>query len=132
MTSSQTRPESDLLRPPWGFVLLLVIGIPLGLGLVYELLLKEAYFFPNPAIDTTFAPGYSEAKFAAIQPGMTQAEVLVHLGKPLDSAKTADGVEWVYSQDGALAWGDMAWLGRYVQFNAAGQVLRTEKTVYHD
>ena len=50
-----------------------------GLGAAHA----ELYFPPDPAIDTVFAPGSSEAQFNIVTTGMTRAEVVRLLGQPL-------------------------------------------------
>ncbi len=103
------------LFPSRRIVCLLVLLV-LGCGLITVgfIIGPEGYFFPCPAIDTHFAPGYSEQKFQDIQVGMTKAEVLQRLGPPLN--RTTDP-SWVYSRDGALGIWDFAWLVRVVNFD---------------
>lgn len=93
---------------------LLVLGVALTLWVGVE-----GYFAPYPAIDTRFAPGYSEAGFRSIQVGMTKAEVLQRVGAPFNAVQDQG---WMYSQDGACGWWDFAWLMRGVNFDATGRV----------
>lgn len=112
------------------------IAATLSLGLIGGLLLLflafigiESYFPLYPAIDTRFAPGYTEQAFAALEVGMTKEEVLQRLGPPLNAQ--ADPA-WVYSEDGACGWWDFAWLGRGVQFDAEGRLIETRAAVHYD
>lgn len=89
----------------------------------------EGYNPFYPAIDTRFAPGYGEAAFAAVQPGMTKVEVLQLLGPPLNAQRDQ---AWAYSEDGACPWWDFAWLARSVQFDAQGRVVETRAAVHYD
>lgn len=71
----------------------------------------ELYFPPDPAIDTVFAPGYSDAQFDVVTTGMTRAEVVRLLGQPLETFPVTQAwypflkvgaVEgWAFSHDGA-------------------------------
>lgn len=73
------------------------------------------YCFFYPTIDTTFAKGYSEAKFQMIQTTWTAERVVQEIGQPLHKYERDEGGEsWWYSQDGACSFGDFAWLGRAV------------------
>jgi SmpA / OmlA family len=65
----------------------------------------DAYKEPDPkaleaqmkAVDTTvFAPGYDEAKFRSIEPGMTEAQVHKLIGKPLRETRSKPQVDWYY------------------------------------
>jgi hypothetical protein len=108
------------------FILLLII---LGCGLTMVIIGPEGYFSPYPAIDTHFAPGYSEQAFQDIQAGMTKAEVLQRLGPPLN--RTSDP-SWTYSRDGALGVWDFAWLVRAVNFDENGIVKEKVALVAYD
>lgn len=92
-------------------------------------LFVEVYFPPYPAVDTRFAPGYSEAAFQRLEVGMTRDEVLDRIGRPLNSL--ADPY-WVYSEDGACALWDFAWLVRGVQFDERGRVVGLTAFVAYD
>jgi hypothetical protein len=49
------------------------------------------------AVDTTvFAPGFDEARFRSIEPGMTEAEVVKRIGKPLREARSRPQIDWYY------------------------------------
>lgn len=89
----------------------------------------EGYFFPYPAIDTRFAPGYSEQAFQQIQVGMTKEEVWKRLGPPLNGV---DEPVWIYSEDNAFAFWDFAWLVREIYFDEHGRVDRKESGVAYD
>ena len=106
------------------FIFLLLIF--LFFSLVFFL---EGYFFPYPAIDTQFAPQYSEAQFEQIKPGMTKEEILTRLGPPLNNP---DDPAWIYSNDGAFPFWDFAWLVRNVQFNEEGRVIYTKAFIAYD
>lgn len=112
------------------------IAASLALGIIGALVLLllafssiESYFPFNPAIDTRFAPGYSEEAFASLQVGMTKDEVLQRLGPPLNAQADQS---WVYSEDGACTWWDFAWLARGVQFDPQGRVIETRAVVNYD
>lgn len=116
------------------------------------ILFPEQYFTPAPAIGTTFAKGYDEARFDQIQPGMSRDEVIALLGDPLEKMTLVGGgmmvaleqgerntsmpagsaEMWSYSQDGGIGIWDFAWLGRYVYFDDAGKVTGTLEWVYYD
>jgi hypothetical protein len=80
-------------------------------GLIYTIKDSKAtvtvdpYKEPDPkalevqmkAVDTTvFAPGFDEAKFRSIEPGMTEAEVVKRIGKPLREARSRPQIDWYY------------------------------------
>jgi hypothetical protein len=46
---------------------------------------------------TTFAPGFTEAKFDSIRTGMSESEVISVLGKPLEKDGHPDRRYWRYS-----------------------------------
>ena len=102
----------------------------------------EFYFPPNPAIDTTFAPNYTEVAFKEVRRGMSRADVERLLGKPLQVFEVTGSLYpglgpgavegFTYSQDGACSWGDFAWLGRYVYFDAGGRVTETTQVIHYD
>jgi outer membrane protein assembly factor BamE (lipoprotein component of BamABCDE complex) len=73
----------------------------------------ESYCVIYPSIDTRYAPGFSEPKFAQVKIGMTREEVLKLLGPPLGATSSN---RWSYTQDGKCRWADWAWLGREVIF----------------
>jgi hypothetical protein len=112
--------------------------VPVGFGAAHA----ELYFPLDPAIDTVFAPGYTEEQFDVVTTGMTKAEVVRLVGQPLDTFRVTQAwhpflkvgaVEgWAFSHDGACKWGDFAWLGRYVYFNDQGKVTETARVVHHD
>jgi hypothetical protein len=92
----------------------------------------ESYCFFAPAVDTKFASGFSEASFARVQPGLPESEVRDRLGSPLFTTTDGEGHQlWWYSKDGKFRWGDWAWLGRCVEFDA-GVVRRTVSCVIYD
>jgi hypothetical protein len=106
----------------------------------------EGYCIVWPSIGTAYAPGYSAAGFAKVEPGMTREKVVSLLGEPLGKrrgswwagpsesgnagSKRNDEV-WHYSHDSSALGGDWAWLSREVIFRD-GVVLRTVSWTYHD
>src|SRR5690349_20171514 len=87
----------------------------------------ESYCVIWPSIDTRFAPGFSERKFAQVAVGMTAAEVEALVGRPLGTHayprrtthpayKEAGDEVWTFTSDGAAPWGDWAWLSRELIF----------------
>jgi hypothetical protein len=65
----------------------------------------DAYKDPDPKaleaqmkpVDTTvYAPGYDEAKFRSIEPGMTEAQVHKLVGKPLRETRSKPQVDWYF------------------------------------
>lgn len=119
-------------RPSRGGRIVAALSLSL-IGGLFLLLLAfigiESYFPLYPAIDTRFAPGYTEQAFAALEVGMTKQEVLQRLGPPLNAQ--ADPA-WVYSEDGTFGWWDFAWLARGVQFDAEGRLIETRAAVHYD
>lgn len=124
---------ATLHRPfiPRGWIIVFTSLVMLGVMAIGMFFMTENYFFLAPAIDTRFAPGYSEQAFQAIQPGMTQAQVIELLGPPLNANPLRDQ-SWSYSEDGAFGLWDFAWLGRSVSFDEQGKVLGTRTYVAHD
>ena len=106
----------------------------------------ESYCWWYPLVDTRFTPGYSDKKFARIQPGMTREEVTAVLGKPfcvvggiwLEDPKVILDEVWEYSHDGAaqerLPWhADFAWLLAAVIFDPeTGRVAKATKVWLYD
>jgi outer membrane protein assembly factor BamE (lipoprotein component of BamABCDE complex) len=66
--------------------------------------------FFYPAIDTTYATGFSDQKFSQIKLAMTKAEVQDALGIPLGVQSSSQGELWSYTRDGKCSWGDWAGL----------------------
>jgi len=63
----------------------LLLALYIASWIVFVLIFGiESYYAPNPAIDTVFAPGYSEEKFAMIRSGDSHEDVLALLGEPLE------------------------------------------------
>jgi hypothetical protein len=96
----------------------------------------ECYCPWNPAIDTRFAPGFSEEAFSSVRPGMAEAEVVALLGEPFwkQDVKDGDGGAydlWYYSGDGNCERGDYAWLGREIAIRD-GVVLEVRRLVHYD
>lgn len=121
------------LQRPLSFVLLLIpltlTVLSCGLLILVVAVGPEGYFFPYPAIDTRFAPGYSEQAFQQIQIGMTKEEVLQRLGPPLNNV--GDFV-WIYAEDNAFAVWDFAWLMREIAFDEHGRVKAKRAEVAYD
>jgi hypothetical protein len=87
----------------------------------------ESLFPLYPLIDTKLPPGFSEAKFASIQMGMTKTEVLKILPAPVprreyDEEGSLSDIDWHYGQDGACLFGDFAWFEFTISFNDEGKV----------
>ena len=118
-------------------VTILLPIIPVCLFLLWVFAHGEFYCFFYPAIDTVYAPGYSEAGFAQIAPGMSIKEVEQTLGSPMHTLTNKDGlVRWCYTGDGkciARGWklADFAWLGREIIFRE-NKVAEIVKLVYND
>lgn len=93
------------------------------------LLRPEGYFYLYPAIDTRYAPQYSEAQFQTIQVGMTKEEVLARLGPSLNKMEDQG---WMYSEDNAFRYWDFAWLVRAVNFDSEGRVIEVNASVNYD
>lgn len=96
----------------------------------------ECYCPWNPAIDTRFAPGFSEEAFSAVRPGMAEAEVVALLGEPFYKQDVHDGDGnaydlWYYTADGKCEHGDYAWLGREIAIRD-GVVLYAGRLVHYD
>jgi hypothetical protein len=102
-------------------VLLAVATIPLLILLFIALWAygrMEAYCFFNPDIDTEYATGFSEERFAMAEIGMSGVAVEAILGKPMEVSNGPNGKEiWWYSRDGKCWWGDFAWKGRALVFS---------------
>lgn len=103
--------------------------------------MSEGYCLIWPSIGTRFAPGYSESKFNAVQPGTSRQEVTALIGRPLGEgpfsappghalAQPGD-VVWQYSSDSSARGGDWAWLSREVVFRN-GKVAHTVRWIYYD
>lgn len=115
--------------------ILILIGFVVGI---------EGYYFPYPAIDTRFAPDYSEANFKKIKKGMTKEEVRMLIGAPLDtfggmpmyrSEEELMGKHlgiWHYADDNAFLFWDFAWLQRSVEFDVEGRVERTVTRIHYN
>jgi outer membrane protein assembly factor BamE (lipoprotein component of BamABCDE complex) len=94
----------------------------------------ESYFPLYPLIDTRLPQGFSEQKFKQITPGMSKAEVAVALpGSPESGSTQWQETYWFYGNDGGC-YGlcDLAWVGFTVQFDEAGNVTKTERSVFAD
>ncbi len=121
------------LQRSLSFVLLLIpltiTVLSCGLLILVVAVGPEGYFFPYPAIDTRFAPGYSEQAFQQIQIGMTKEEVLQRLGPSLNNV--GDFV-WIYAEDNAFAVWDFAWLMREIAFDEHGRVKAKRAEVAYD
>ena len=91
----------------------------------------ESYCYVYPSIDTRYAPGFSERKFAEVRAGMSMDEVIALLGQPYHSGSGRNSVRWSYAQDGKCFWTDWAWLGREIVFKD-GRVVERVSLVYYD
>ena len=74
---------------------------------------SEHYCAFMPAIDTHFAPGFTESRFSQIKIGMDSAQVFAVLGKPYSIMRGFEGsgygfnTIWAYSGDGACRVNDV-------------------------
>ena len=91
----------------------------------------ESYCYVYPSIDTRYAPGFSEGKFAEVHAGMSKEEVVRLLGDPLGGISARESSRWSYSGDGKCHWADWAWLGRHVVFENE-VVVETIARVWYD
>ena len=106
------------------------IGGVIALGL-YTCSGVESYCYVFPSIDTRYAPGFSERKFAEIKAGMSMDEVITLLGEPYHRGGGRNSVRWSYTQDGRCSWADWAWLGREIVFKD-GRVVERISRIYYD
>jgi hypothetical protein len=129
ITASQNR-RDELVA--YASLICFVIGCVAALLLV-RFLQPEQLFPFNPAIDTSFATGYTEAGFDAITEGMPAGEVIALIGEPLSKRDGPyGGTIWQYSADGAFRWWDFAWLVRDVYIDDFGKAWTTHKDVRYD
>lgn len=92
----------------------------------------ENYNYLWPSVDTHYAPGFSEAKFAKITNGMASSDVLTLLGQPYYTYTNRSAeVVWRYTGDAKCPWGDYAWLVRSVTLTN-GCVSEIEKRIAYD
>jgi hypothetical protein len=95
-----------------------------------------------PGIGTCFTRDFSHRGFQKIKPGMTEAQVIALIGKPMHRGPGRGSppgwplfqrgdVVWGYSSDSSRLGGDWAWLAREVMFRN-GKVVQTVKFTYHD
>jgi hypothetical protein len=91
----------------------------------------ESYCYLYPSIDTRYAPGFSERKFAEVRAGMSMDEVITLLGQPYHSGSGRNPVRWSYTQDGKCFWADWSWLGREIVFKN-GRVVEGVSRIYYD
>jgi outer membrane protein assembly factor BamE (lipoprotein component of BamABCDE complex) len=112
--------------------LLLVVCVGLLGSFLYAWSHMEMYCFFYPSIDTVYAPGFSEKKFATLRTGDTAEKVETILGAPL-FRRTVKGCDyWWYSDDGKCqGWADFAWLGRWVSITN-GVVVEIGSRVFYD
>jgi len=91
----------------------------------------ESYCYVYPSIDTRYASGFSEHKFAQVHAGMSMGEVITLLGEPYHKGFGRNYVQWSYTQDGKCSWADWAWLGREIVFKD-GRVVERISRIYYD
>jgi hypothetical protein len=91
----------------------------------------ESYCYVYPSIDTRYAPGFSERKFAQVRVGMSMDEVVILIGEPYHRGRGRNSVRWSYTQDGECFWADWAWLGREIVFKD-GRVVERISRIYYD
>lgn len=118
-------------NPNRGRVTTIALVSVLLAGAGYLCVGMESYCVLYPGIDTRYATGFSEEKFARIRPGMTRSEVIHLVGEPLGAPGTLLASRWSYTQDGKCRWADWAWLGREVHFEG-DRVKETVSRVYYD
>lgn len=119
------------------------MGLSMVLGLLAVAYLAcgggESYCVLWPSIDTRYAPGFSERKFAKVEVDMTRAQVVQLIGRPLvthrwwrnhPAYKEYGDEVWSYTGDGAAPWGDWAWLSREVIFRDGKVVQKVFWTFY--
>jgi hypothetical protein len=71
--------------------------------------------------DTEYAPGFEEAAFRRVRPGMSRGRVQGLLGKPLETTAFPDGsIYWYYSRRGPNF---PDYFVRIVEFNANSRVV---------
>ena len=108
-----------------------VIAIVTAVLAAYLAIGTESYCVIYPSIDTRYAAGFSERKFAEIRVGMTKEEVLRILGAPMHGMHSGTSGKWSYTQDGKCFWADWAWLGREIVF-VDNRVVEKVSRVYND
>ena len=91
----------------------------------------ESYCYVYPSIDTRYAPGFSERKFAEVRAGMSMDEVVALLGQPYHKGEGRNSIRWSYTQDGKCSWADWAWFGREIVFKH-GRVVERVSCIYYD
>ena len=91
----------------------------------------ESYCYVYPSIDTRYASGFSERKFAEVRAGMSMDEVITLLGEPYHRGVGRSSVRRSYTQDGKCFWADWAWLGREIVFKD-GRVVERISRIYYD
>lgn len=108
-----------------GIIVLCLLSLPI---VVFLQCFTESVFVLNPLIDTVLPEGFSAEKFEKVKPGMTKAEVLRLVPKPLEGSDQF----WSYGNDGAAPFGDYAWFLFEIEFDADGRVLKTGQQRFHD
>lgn len=81
----------------------------------------ESKFLLDPEVDTVVAAGLSKEHFAAVQPGMTKAEVTSLLGEPAEVITLRHGVVWLFSHDSDRGF-DRAWRRYQIELSPSGVV----------
>jgi outer membrane protein assembly factor BamE (lipoprotein component of BamABCDE complex) len=109
---------------------LTVVGVLVAIA-GYLCVGMESYCLIYPGIDTHYTQGFSQRKFAKVQPGMTKAEVLNLLGEPIGGPEAVASSHWSYTRDGKCRWADWAWLGREIVF-ADDRVVEAISRVYYE
>lgn len=93
----------------------------------------EGYFIFDPNIDTRYTEKFNEIKFNTIGPDSDTSDVIRLIGKPMRISLLDDSTYlWHYTTDGKLKKGDFAWLGREVNINRDGRVIKIIKNIYYD
>lgn len=79
--------------------------------------------------ETVYASGYSDAAWAGIKPGDTQATVRERLGEPLQRWEQAEEELWSYSRHGVTS---DDYRERKVRFDMAGRTVEKHEECYLD
>lgn len=116
-------------------ILLTILCIPiLGIISIFGwMLTSEGYNPIDPSIDTRYSTEYDEEKFNSIQIGIDSTKVTQLIGKPMYIQEMSENRKlWYFTSDGKCNWKDFAWLGREIEFDKNGKVLKIKKLIHYD